>query len=341
MNSNSGSGGNGKEELPAASGQASSQQHSRTASLEAGRDKSKGWATNKDVASKIRSSSDEISLVESSGPPPTLRRSHAQVFGGADASMDGFELRQPPHPRLVKIQPQDGLRRPGAYAHESSSNSGGSVNNNVADSVLPSFSNVLEMMPNANSLDGNKHPYYKWCFYLLVGLTVLGVITFGLGLGVTPFRSKSAEGDETPNHTMKCAMAEFEQKCSNDSTAAVAIPECMLKPLEDMKVQLHSSNFGMHVTDDYNGCSADSLALLSVALHASNEDSPTTLSNRLGLSLLFYTTNGRDWEKGRDWVSSEPHHYCDWYGVSCSKTGNVVTLDLEFFNMRETSLHVL
>ena len=41
---------------------------------------------------------------------------------------------------------------------------------------------------------------------------------------------------------------------------------------------------------------------------------------RYALAVLFYATNGHTWEKRKYWLSSA--HVCQWYGISCTSSGN-------------------
>lgn len=306
-------------------------------------------------------------------PMPSLRRSQPAVFNAGRASADESELRQPAQ-RVVKIQPQEGGMRPGAYAHttprrfsdltlDTSPPSiatdeatmeegprGPSARRRTMDVLGASFNDedaLLELSGvrhasterrAVDSVEGNqKSQKLKNRCACLIGIVVLVVVAISAGVGVALSLSGSDDASPTPVPTSApteevCSLMEIEEECSDSTTGYFAvIPECLVELREDLLSRL-PSNLGVNATTDGNVCSAENLAMLSVAIHTSNEDSQATMSNRLGLSLLFYATNGRRWHKGSDWVSSKPH--CEWHGVRCNEPElNVIQVLMPFFNM--------
>lgn len=302
--------------------------------------------------------SSQVMQLEEGLDAPSLRRTQPAVFG-PPADTDSVQLRQP-NQRVVKIQSETtGHSQPGAYAHCEFSDRDSELSDDVIQSVEleTSLDDVasevasdvvseirgpveasVELFASEPSEKLNVNKKSSLRKYFLVGIVVLVLVAVGAGVGVALSGSKSDVSPATATIPIppseECSMMDFADECSNLEIGTFAvIPECLVNRREEILARL-PSNPGVNVTEGGNDCSAESLSLLSVALYASSEDSPITLLNRLGLSMLFYTTNGREWTKGSDWISSKPH--CEWDGVLCDEpeTGNVDSLSMVSFNMK-------
>lgn len=268
--------------------------------------------------------------------------------------MNVVEFRQP-NRRIVKAQRTSGNTQPGAFAHRDR-DAEASAAFTLNESEAPAQVSVEEENSYAGgvqvtdvyaatagdapkNMDASKKSRRR--AYVIAGVVLVLVIAVGAGVGVSVSGSGSTNAAPTlvmptpaPTEGEEYSTMEIEEECSKSTTGTfnTLVPEWLVQRRDDLVSRL-PSNLGVSVPGDGSDCSAENLSLLSVALHATSEDSATTLSNRLGLSLLFYATDGREWDNGKDWVSSGPH--CEWEGVSCNETspGNVTQLDMQGFNL--------
>ena len=93
-------------------------------------------------------------------------------------------------------------------------------------------------------------------------------------------------------------------------------------------------------SDLSNPLSAQSKAkewLLSEDLNTNGCDGGTALSQRYGLAMFYFSTNGQSWNKTDNWLTSSSHE-CDWFGIDCEGNNFVEDINLRK-SYRQISLH--
>ncbi len=86
-------------------------------------------------------------------------------------------------------------------------------------------------------------------------------------------------------------------------------------------------------SDLSNPLSAQSRAkewLLNQDLNTNGCDGGTAISQRYGLAMFYYSTNGQSWKKSDNWLTPSSHE-CDWFGIVCAGNKTVEVINLRKF----------
>lgn len=213
----------------------------------------------------------------------------------------------------------EGMERPSLFVANSSYGvAGDSVGNDTFDTDQLRSSTTLVGRPQGDKAASRRRRYW-----IIGGILLLLVVGLGAGLGVAFFGSNSGDKQLDPTSAptlatttvaeVACTPDGVFEKCGNANTnifTAIEIPPCLLGRYEELAQFLG--------TDAPNrlSCEPENLALLSMALHTTNETAQDILNARYGLSSFFFATGGSNWTRKTDWLTDAAP--CNWYGVSCT-----------------------
>ncbi|KAI2489335.1 hypothetical protein MHU86_25248 [Fragilaria crotonensis] len=121
-----------------------------------------------------------------------------------------------------------------------------------------------------------------------------------------------------------CSLDTVLDECSGNplSTFQSDIPSCVADQYQILR-NTFSNQFRIAAPEE-KSCSPENLALLSTAQHTNETTSDTIISNRFGLSVLYFATGSSPMLTTEGWTSDMPH--CDWGArllqVECYNSGD-------------------
>ena len=173
---------------------------------------------------------------------------------------------------------------------------------------------------------GSESPGYmkpnrrRWCF-IGAGIAALAlVVGIGTGIGLAMSGNKPESSPQPPSCSLETIFDEcFESELPSFQSE---IPSCVVDQYETLR-KTYTSKFRLSAPEE-KSCSPENLALLSSALHTTQSTSDTTISNRFGLTVLYFATGSSNTIKSEGWTSEIPH--CEWGSrlgqIECNGTGD-------------------
>jgi Leucine-rich repeat (LRR) protein len=172
--------------------------------------------------------------------------------------------------------------------------------------------------------------------YMLVGVLVAVI---GVGAGVRVAVSGSGDGDskdklspvnnstEAPTIPV-CSVQAIYSQCQDGESFFLPsdIPDCAAEQYDYVRESLTTEMYSSLLADvEKTSCAPENLALLTLA---ANEEESTV---KYILNVLYFSTNGHEWDVNTGWLSTEPE--CTWRGIQCSSDGVIVWLELRNNNL--------
>lgn len=186
------------------------------------------------------------------------------------------------------------------------------------DEPLPSSPHhVEESGSNGSSNLKSKHRKRRFIFVGIASLLL--VVGVGAGIGIAMSGSKTEANSPPPP---SCSIDTVLDECSGNSLSTFQsdIPSCVADQYQTLR-NTYSIQFRIAAPEE-KSCSPENLALLSTALHTNETTSDTIISNRFGLSVLYFATGSNAMLKTEGWTSDAPH--CEWGArlqqVQCNNT---------------------
>ena len=166
-------------------------------------------------------------------------------------------------------------------------------------------------------------PRTYWLIGVLVLLLLVGV---GAGVGValsgdSDKKAPSSAPTPPPSKNDDCSLETIYEDCETtaDGMFTADLPNCLLDRYQGLRQNaLFTLDLDLNITEK-KSCAPENLALLSLALHSTNNMTTTTLSNRFGLSMLYFATGGSGWNEQGEMLSEKSHW--EWLVSDGSSTG--------------------
>jgi hypothetical protein len=166
---------------------------------------------------------------------------------------------------------------------------------------------------------------YIWTLLILLILGIL--ITLSIVLISHLTRSTSDVSND-----VSCSINDILKGCHENMEYQVKIPSCLIIQYQALRQEFRNK-LDLNLPIE-NSCSAENLALLSVAKSTTDITVNTTIIQRYGLALLYFSTIGTLWNDQHDWLSDASH--CQWASsqIGCSSGGTVIQISLGSNNLQ-------
>lgn len=171
-------------------------------------------------------------------------------------------------------------------------------------------------------------PQQLCCFFgLMALLSVSVVITFSVLLSI----NKESNEDVAAAYAMH-SWKDMADLCKEGiridivSLLAVGVRERYEKLRNEFR-----ETFGLGETFS---CSPQTQALISISMimsSASNGNGMGDILTQYALSVFFFGANGREWNSNQGWI--EDADFCNWYGLTCSESEEVVEIHFDNNNL--------
>jgi Leucine-rich repeat (LRR) protein len=163
----------------------------------------------------------------------------------------------------------------------------------------------------------------KWL--IILGVVILAAVVGCVAafVAIAQKGTTSAPTETTAPTATPCSLEAIYEDCETtaDSMFTADLPNCLLDRYQGLRQNdLFALDLDLIVTEK-KSCAPENLALLSLALHSTNNMTTTTLSNRFGLSMLYFATGGSGWHEQGEMLSEKPHW--EWLVSDGSSTGFV------------------
>jgi hypothetical protein len=166
------------------------------------------------------------------------------------------------------------------------------------------------------------------CRCILWTSLLLVILAFVLGISLF-ITNQSSDANSA---SALCSIDNILQECYESTVYRAEIPACVVDRYQTLR-QVFMEELNVTLPNK-KACSSENLALLSVAKSTSNILYNTNLTQRYGLTLLYFATSGRMWKNRRDWLSDIS--YCQWGSnqIVCSPKGYVMKIMLDGNNLQ-------
>jgi hypothetical protein len=213
-------------------------------------------------------------------------------------------------------------RRPQLAATNNDSVAIGSMTNDLLPSTHVRESSPLDVEESFDSqVSGNVKSSHRKRWFLFTGIvSVLLVVGVGIGVGLAMSGNKTAPSPPPPS----CSLHTVVDECSGNALPNFEsdIPSCVADQYQTLRNKF-INQFSIAAPEE-TSCSPENLALLSTALHTNETTANTTISDRFGLSFLYFATGSSAALKMEGWTSETPH--CEWGArlqhVECNNSGD-------------------